>query len=76
LKAVLDHSTAERAAHEVAAAERAWANDLGRLVHEFEFLDWAARAERTHAWIDAARTDPAENQAIRDPETWNRRGKG
>ncbi|MFD9732575.1 hypothetical protein ACFWVA_13245, partial [Micrococcus luteus] len=72
LKAVLDHSTAERAAHEVSAAERAWANDLGRLVHEFEFLDWAERAERTHAWIDAAYPDPAVNQAMRDPETWNR----
>lgn len=72
LKAVLDHSTAERAAHEVSAAERAWANDLGRLVHEFEFLDWAERAERTHAWIDAAYPDSAVNQAMRDPETWNR----
>lgn len=72
LKAVLDHSTAERAAHEVSAAERAWANDLGRLVHEFEFLDWAERAERTHAWIEAAYPDPAVNQAMRDPETWNR----
>ncbi|MCR4487694.1 relaxase domain-containing protein [Micrococcus luteus] len=72
LKAVLDHSTAERSAHEVQAGERAWANDLGRLVHEYEFLDWASRAERTGAWIDRSFPDPATNAAMREAETWNR----
>lgn len=72
LKAVLDHTTAERSAHEVQGAERAWANDLGRMVDEHEFLDWAARAERTSTWIDQHIHDPATNATFRDLETWNR----
>ncbi|MBB4734716.1 conjugative relaxase-like TrwC/TraI family protein [Micrococcus cohnii] len=72
LKAVLDHSMAERSAHEVHAGERAWANDLGRMVQEFEFLDWAGRAERTSAWIDQHLPDPGQNQAMRDPEHWGK----
>lgn len=71
LKAVLDHSTAEHSAHEVQGVEHAWANDLGRLVHEYEFVDWAARAERTSAWIDRRFPDPQDNAIFRDQATWN-----
>lgn len=53
LAGVLRHATAERSAHEVATDELGWANDVGRLCYEADYLDWSARQTRTKTWVDA-----------------------
>lgn len=51
LEPVLGRSTAERTATETKAGELAWSNDLGRTMHEREYLGWAARTARTQEWV-------------------------
>lgn len=51
LQPVLARSTAERTAHEHQAAEAAYANDLGRMLNERQYLSWASRHTRTHEWV-------------------------
>ena len=69
---VLAAESAEKSAHEVKAAEAAWANDLGRMCHEHDYLDWAVRAERTHEWISQHAPDTNTAAALRAPDTWSR----
>ncbi|MGO1699614.1 MAG: MobF family relaxase [Micrococcaceae bacterium] len=71
LKGVLENSQAEKTAHERAASEKAWANDLGRMIHEYEYLHWAEKSTRTHNWIRqhyGADTDTATR--LTQAETW------
>ena len=73
LSGVLKRSSAERTAHEVQAAQHAWSTDLGRMVHELEYLDWAARSERTAHWVDSTYADhPETAQQLRTGESWSR----
>lgn len=44
LGAILQRSSAERTAHEVKAQQHAWSTDLGRMLHELEYLKWTDRA--------------------------------
>lgn len=71
LKGVLENSQAEKTAHEMTASEKAWANDLGRMVHEYEYLNWAEKSTRTHNWIRqhyGADTEAATR--LTQAETW------
>lgn len=71
LKGVLENSKAEKTAHEMSASEKAWANDLGRMIHEYEYLRWAEKSERTYNWVRqhyGADTDTATR--LTRAETW------
>lgn len=70
LTPIVQRGQAEKTAHEVQAAELAWSNDLGRIMHEREYLGWAGRSERTQQWV--AQSYPPEQAAriTADPE-WN-----
>lgn len=71
LEGVLKRESAERTAHEVRDAQRAWANDLGRMVHELDYLHWAARSARTHDWVQHTYGDDPEALArLTEAETW------
>src|SRR5699024_5080409 len=48
---VLVSDTSDYTADEIQAQDAAWANALGRLCHELEYLRWADRAQRTAAWV-------------------------
>ncbi|XKH54439.1 relaxase domain-containing protein [Citricoccus nitrophenolicus] len=71
LEGVLKRESAEHTAHEVSDQQRAWANDLGRMVHELDYLHWAARAARTHEWVQATYGDDPETVArLSEAATW------
>ncbi|WMY80074.1 MobF family relaxase [Citricoccus sp. I39-566] len=71
LEGVLKRESAEHTAHEVRDQQRAWANDLGRMVHELDYLAWAARSARTHEWVQATYGDDPEAVArLTDAATW------
>ncbi|REE02273.1 MobF family relaxase [Citricoccus muralis] len=71
LEGVLKRESAEHTAHEVADVQRAWANDLGRMVHELDYLNWATRSARTHQWIqDTYGDDPETVARLTDAATW------
>lgn len=71
LEGVLKRESAERTAHEVRDAQRAWANDLGRMVHELDYLHWAARSARTHDWVQHTYgDDPEALTRLTEAETW------
>lgn len=69
LEPVLNRSTAERTATETQASERAWSNNLGRTMHEREYLGWAARTTRTQEWVTDNYT-PEKAQEIRESAGW------
>ncbi|XKH55527.1 relaxase domain-containing protein [Citricoccus nitrophenolicus] len=71
LEGVLKRESAEHTAHEVRDQQRAWANDLGRMVHELDYLHWAARSARTHEWVqDTYGDDPETVARLTDAATW------
>ncbi|QCU77953.1 ATP-binding cassette domain-containing protein [Citricoccus sp. SGAir0253] len=71
LEGVLKRESAEHTAHEVADAQRAWANDLGRMVQELDYLVWAARSARTHQWVqDTYGHDPEALARLSEAATW------
>ncbi len=71
LEGVLKRESAEHTAHEVRDQQRAWANDLGRMVHELDYLHWAARSARTHEWVQATYGDDPETVArLTEAATW------
>ncbi|MCT2089736.1 relaxase domain-containing protein [Micrococcus terreus] len=73
LGAVLKRSSAERTAHEVKAQQHAWATDLGRMLHELEYLKWADRAQRTHQWVkEHYGQDEQALAQLTDATTWSR----
>lgn len=63
LEGVLKRESAEHIAHEVRDQQKAWANDLGRMVHELDYLNWAARSARTHEWVQSTYGDDPETVA-------------
>lgn len=73
LEGVLKRESAEHTAHEVRDQQRAWANDLGRMVHELDYLTWAARSPaRTHDWVQATYGDDPETFAwLSEAATWS-----
>ncbi|GAA4759328.1 MobF family relaxase [Citricoccus nitrophenolicus] len=71
LEGVLKRESAEHTAHEVRDQQRAWANDLGRMVHELDYLHWAARSARTHEWVQSTYGDDPETVArLSEAATW------
>jgi conjugative relaxase-like TrwC/TraI family protein len=71
LEGVLKRESAEHTAHEVRDAQQAWANDLGRMVHELDYLHWAARSARTRDWVQQTYGDDPETVArLTDAATW------
>ncbi|XKH52067.1 relaxase domain-containing protein [Citricoccus nitrophenolicus] len=71
LEGVLKRESAEHTAHEVRDQQRAWANDLGRMVHELDYLHWAARSTRTHEWVqDTYGDDPESMAQLTEAATW------
>ncbi|MGW9550892.1 MobF family relaxase [Citricoccus zhacaiensis] len=71
LEGVLKRESAERTAHEVRDSQRAWVNDLGRMVHELDYLHWAARAARTHGWVQGTYGDDPETVVrLTEAATW------
>lgn len=70
LEPVLNRSTAERTATETKAGELAWSNDLGRAMHEREYLGWAARSTRTEEWI-TQHFPPDEAETLRGSDGWH-----
>ncbi|WP_413543299.1 MobF family relaxase [Citricoccus nitrophenolicus] len=71
LEGVLKRESAEHTAHEVRDQQRAWSNDLGRMVHELDYLKWAARSARTHEWVQATYGDDPETVArLSEAATW------
>ncbi|MFC7401938.1 hypothetical protein [Citricoccus sp. GCM10030269] len=71
LEGVLKCESAEHTAHEVRDQQRAWANGLGRMVHELDYLHWAARSARTHEWVQSTYGDDPETVArLTEAATW------
>ncbi|NUL44094.1 relaxase domain-containing protein [Cellulosimicrobium funkei] len=71
LEGVLKRESAEHTAHEVRDQQRAWANDLGRMVHELDYLKWAARSARTQEWVQSTYGDDPEAVArLSEAATW------
>lgn len=70
LHTVVSRSSAERTATETSAAELAWANDLGRIINEREYLGWAGRSSRTQEWVQQ-NYPPDTAAAFRDSAEWN-----
>ncbi|WP_298041851.1 helicase C-terminal domain-containing protein, partial [uncultured Citricoccus sp.] len=71
LEGVLKRESAEHTAHEVRDQQRAWANDLGRMVHELDYLHWSARSARTHDWVQQTYGDDPETVArLTEAATW------
>ena len=71
LEGVLKRESAEHTAHEVRDQQQAWANDLGRMVHELDYLHWAARSARTHEWVqDTYGDDPETVARLSEAATW------
>lgn len=68
---VLANETSEYTAHEIQGQETAWANDLGRLCHELEYVRWADRAQRTAAWVQETYPDESTRQRLTDGENWS-----
>src|SRR5699024_741537 len=56
---------------EIQGQETAWANDLGRLCHELEYVRWADRAQRTAAWVQETYPDESTRQRLTDGENWS-----
>ena len=71
LARVLANETSEYTAHEIKSQETAWANDLGRLCHEREYLRWADRAERTAKWVQDTYPDATTRQRLTDGQHWS-----
>lgn len=71
LQTVLKRSTAERTAHEIQDAEYGWAHDLGRMMHEHDYLAFAARTARTQAWAITHYGEQGLETLQQDPE-WPR----
>lgn len=71
LQSVLKRSTAERTAHEVRDAEYGWAHDLGRMMHEHDYLAFAARSARTQTWAITHYGEQGLEMLQQDPE-WPR----
>ncbi|MEO9249131.1 MobF family relaxase [Citricoccus nitrophenolicus] len=71
LEGVLKRESAEHTAHEVHDQQRAWANDLGRMVHELDYLHWAARSARTYEWVQSTYGhDPQVLARLSEAATW------
>nr|WP_255459510.1 MobF family relaxase [Micrococcus sp. TA1] len=71
LEGVLKRESAEHTAHEVRDQQQAWANDLGRMVHELDYLHWAARSARTQQWVQDTYGDAPETVArLSEAATW------
>lgn len=68
LEGVLGRSSAERTATETADDELAWANDLGRLMHEREYLGWAGRSDRTQDWLQKHYPEETVDRIVNSPE--------
>ena len=71
LTPVLKRATAEKTAHEVQDAEYGWAHDLGRMVHEHTYLQWASRSTRTQEWVQDTYPPDTAERIITDDD-WQR----
>lgn len=70
LEPVVKRARAERTATETTADELAWSNDLGRLLHEREYIGWSGRSERTQQWIEQNYPSDTADQLLESPY-WN-----